>query len=161
MRRVYSVPELGHTIDMRWRELSSGSAGRAYVLVFDIGDEAVSGIEGFAGRNDVRGARFTAIGAFERAVVGYFDWNRKDYARIPIDEQVEVLTMAGDIALADGAPAVHAHVVLGRSDATTRGGHLLEGIVRPTLEVMLEESPSTLRKRHDAETGLALIDPQR
>jgi len=38
-------------------------------------------------------------------------------------------------------------------------GHLIEGKVRPTLEVILTESPAHLRKRHDLESGLALIDP--
>ena len=63
----------------------------------------------------------------------------------------------GDVAQQDGEPKVHAHVVLGRSDGSTRGGHLLEAHVRPTLEVMLVESPAHLNKQHDPESGLALI----
>ena len=102
-------------------------------------------------------ARFTAIGAFAEATLGYFDWQSKEYRKIPIREQVEVLSLVGDIALEDGEPKLHAHVVLGRSDGTTRGGHLLEAHVRPTLEVMLVESPEHLHKEHDRESGLALI----
>jgi uncharacterized protein len=55
---------------------------------------------------------------------------------------------------------VHAHVVLGRSDGTALGGHLLEVHVWPTLEVVLDESPAHLRKRSDPETGPALIDSE-
>jgi predicted DNA-binding protein with PD1-like motif len=69
-----------------------------------------------------------------------------------------VLSLVGDIALADGEPQVHAHVVLGRADGSTVGGHLLEGRVWPTLEVIVTELPAALRKRHDEQTGLALID---
>jgi uncharacterized protein len=145
---------------MRWRELAAGSEGRVFVVVFDTGEEAMGGLESFAGEARLTAARFTAIGAFSSAVVGYFSWERKEYERIPIDEQVEVLTLAGDVALNDGRPALHAHVVLGRRDGTTRGGHLLEATVRPTLEVMVEDAPTALRKRHDPETGLALIDPR-
>ena len=101
----------------------------------------------------------TAIGAFSSVKLGYFDWETKAYRTIPVDEQVEVLSLLGDVATKDGEPAVHAHVVVGRSDGTTRGGHLLEAHVRPTLEVILDESPSHLRKRHDPESGLALIRP--
>jgi predicted DNA-binding protein with PD1-like motif len=144
---------------MKWRELSSTGGERAYVLVFATGDEVVAGLEQFAREIPLSAARFTAIGAFSSAVVGYFDWNAREYRRIPVDEQVEVLMLAGDVALADGDPAVHVHVVLGRSDGSTRGGHLLEGQVRPTLELMLEEAPQALRKRHDPVSGLALIDP--
>jgi predicted DNA-binding protein with PD1-like motif len=35
---------------------------------------------------------------------------------------------------------------------------LIEGKVRPTLEVVLVESPAHMRKHHDRESGLALID---
>jgi predicted DNA-binding protein with PD1-like motif len=83
---------------------------------------------------------------------------KKDYDKIPVREQVEVLSLVGDITLTEkGEPKVHAHVVLGRSDGTTRGGHLVEARVRPTLEVMLIESPRHLRRKHDPQSGLALI----
>jgi predicted DNA-binding protein with PD1-like motif len=79
--------------------------------------------------------------------------------RIPIDEQVEVLTMAGDITLEDDQPKIHAHVVLGKADATAHGGHLIEGYVRPTLEVTVTELPRHLHRRYDRASHLALIDP--
>jgi predicted DNA-binding protein with PD1-like motif len=100
-----------------------------------------------------------AIGGFQEAALGYFNLERKDYDKIPVREQVEVLSLVGDIALTEkGEPKIHAHVVLGRSDGTTRGGHLIEGRVRPTLEVMLVESPRHLRRKHDPQSGLALIE---
>ncbi|MGH3114972.1 MAG: PPC domain-containing DNA-binding protein [Gaiellaceae bacterium] len=130
-----------------------------YCLVFDSGDEVVSTLEAFAREHGLTAARFTAIGAFSEAKLGYFDWERKQYEEIPVAEQVEVLTLAGDIALKEGEPAVHAHVVVGRRSGEARGGHLLEARVRPTLELVLVESPAHLRKKHDPETGLALIAP--
>ena len=130
---------------------------RTIALIFDSGDEPVSLIETFATAHGLSASRISAIGAFERATLGYFDWQRKDYERIDVNQQVEGLSLLGDIALADGKPKVHLHAVLGKRDGTTIGGHLLEARVRPTLEVMLIESPSYLKKEHDAETGLALI----
>jgi predicted DNA-binding protein with PD1-like motif len=131
---------------------------KTYALVFDPGDEVVSGLTGFAGRHRLAASHLTAIGAFSQAVLGYFDRDRKDYRRIPVTEQVEVLSLIGDVALKDGKPALHAHVVLGRADGTAVGGHLLEARVWPTLEVILVESPAHLRRRHDPASGLALID---
>lgn len=130
---------------------------RTFALVFDTGEEPVSLLQRFAADHNVRAARFTAIGAFSEVVVGYFDWEKKDYLRIPIREQVEVLALVGDVAVAKGQPKIHAHVVVGKRDATAHGGHLLEARVRPTLEVVLIESPATLARHHDAESGLALI----
>jgi predicted DNA-binding protein with PD1-like motif len=130
-------------------------------VVLDSGDEAVAALGKFARERRIEAASLSAIGAFERAVVGYFDWSRKDYKRIPVDEQVEVLSLLGDVALSEGEPALHIHAVLGRSDGSVVGGHLLEGHVRPTLEVLFVEPPAHLKKRKDPETGLALISIER
>jgi uncharacterized protein len=132
---------------------------RTYALVFDKGDTVLPELEAFAREHGITAARFTAIGAFSDVNMGYFDRERKEFLEIPVHEQVEVLSLLGDIAEDDGEPKVHAHVVLGLRDGRTRGGHLLEAHVWPTLEVILDESPAHLRKRSDAETGLALIDP--
>jgi predicted DNA-binding protein with PD1-like motif len=138
--------------------LDEQHGARTFALILDKEDEARTGLTAFAQQHGVAGAHFTAVGGFSRAVLGYFDRQRKEYARIPIDEQVEVLSLVGDVALKpDGGPEVHAHVVVGRSDGTTLGGHLLEGVVWPTLEVIVSDSPRHLRKTHDPETGLALI----
>jgi predicted DNA-binding protein with PD1-like motif len=131
---------------------------KTFALVFEPGDEVVSGLTGFAGRHRLAASHLTAIGAFSQAVLGYFDRDRRDYRRIPVTEQVEVLSLLGDVALKDGKPALHAHVVLGKADGSTVGGHLLEARVWPTLEVILVESPAHLRRRHDPASGLALID---
>src|SRR3954466_3618780 len=110
---------------------------RSYALIFETGDEPVSLITRFAREHAVTAARLTAIGAFSEVVLGYFDWEKKDYLRIAIREQVEVLSLLGDIALGEnGEPKLHAHAVLGKRDGTAHGGHLLEGRVRPTLEVL-------------------------
>ena len=130
---------------------------KTFALIFDTGDEAMAGLIEFARANALGASHFTAIGAFRDVTLGYFDWEAKDYRKIPVREQVEVLSLIGDVALKDGEPKVHAHVVVGRSDGSTRGGHLIEGHVRPTLEVILTESPGHLRKEIDEESGLALI----
>lgn len=128
-------------------------------MVLEPGEEAFGGLTAFAVDQKIGSASLTAIGAFERATVGWFDLKAKTYRKIPIDEQCEVLSAIGDIALGDdGKPSLHVHAVLGLSDGTTRGGHLLEGIVRPTLEVTLVEAPGHLRRRKRPELGVALID---
>lgn len=141
---------------MRTKVLGEGES-RTIALIFDRDDEVISTLERYAQESGLDAAHFTAIGAFSRATLGYFSWEQKAYSKIPVEEQVEVLTLAGDIALHEGKRKVHAHVVLGRRDGSTVGGHLLEAHVRPTLELMLTESPAHLRRVHDPETGLALI----
>jgi len=57
-----------------------------------------------------------------------------------------------------GKPSLHMHAVPGLSHGSTRGRHLLEGFVRPTLEVTLTEAPAHLRRRKRPKLGIALID---
>ncbi len=131
---------------------------QTFVLIFDKGDEFVREITAFAAGHHLAASHFTAIGAFSDVTLGFFDRDKKQYQKIPIVEQTEVLSLVGDIALKDGKPQIHAHVVVGKSDGTAHGGHILQARVWPTLEVMLTESPKHLRRKADAETGLALID---
>ena len=140
-------------------KLLAQQAEKTYVLVFDSGEEAMAGLRRFAAENELTAAHFTAIGAFQSVTLGYFDLEKKDYEKLPVHEQVEVLSLVGNVAVHQGKPKLHAHVVVGRRDGSTRGGHLIEGQVRPTLEVMLVESPVHLRRKVDETTGLPLIDP--
>lgn len=134
------------------------NGGASYALVFETGDEVMAGLMAFARDQNLEASDFTALGAFSRAMLGFFDIQQKDYRKIPVEEQAEVLSLVGNVSLEKGEPKIHAHVVLGLADGTTRGGHLLEAHVRPTLELVLTESPVQLRRRFDPEVGLALID---
>ena len=132
--------------------------GRTFAVVLETGDEAASLLLQFAKDQKMAAAQMTAIGAFQHAVLGYFQMDRKEYKRIPVREQVEVVSLIGDVSLGEkGEPKVHAHVVVAREDGTALGGHLLEGHVRPTLEVIVTEAPAHLRRQHDPATGLGLI----
>ena len=153
-----AVPS-GKAPNMKVQLLNPGEPTKQYAVIFYQGDEAFSGLLEFAEQYHVTSAHFTAIGALNGATLGYFDPERKMYKKIPIHGQHEVIGMSGDIALYQGKPAVHTHMVVGNPDGTTRGGHVLEADVSPTLEVMVTEDPVTLQKRFDPATDLTLIDP--
>src|SRR5581483_7253636 len=128
-----------------------------YAVIFETGDEVTAGLAAFAQERRLSASHFTAIGGFPNVTLGYFDWDKKDYKRIPIREQVEVLSLMGDIALDQGTPKVHAHVIVAKSDGTAHGGHLMDAHVRPTLEVIIVESSGELRKSYDPLSKLDLI----
>lgn len=144
---------------MESKLLSKTSRQRIFVIVLAPGEEAMKALTNFAIQHGITAASVTAIGAFQSATVGWFDFNSKSYRRISVDGQSEVLSAIGDIAIADGGkPILHIHAVLGLSDGQTRGGHLMEGFVQPTLEAIIVESPSYLRRTKREELGIALID---
>ncbi|GAB4067612.1 DNA-binding protein [Ancylobacter sonchi] len=143
---------------MQTKKLAEANGLRTFAIILETGDEAMASLQAFAAREGLLAAHISAIGAFREAVISYFDWERKAYDKIPVREQVEVASLSGDVALdPQGKPAIHVHVVLGRRDGSALAGHLTEGHVRPTLEIILTETPAHLHKRVDAESGLALI----
>jgi uncharacterized protein len=139
--------------------LVSRTPAKVHVVILSGGEEAFAALTKFANEEKLPAASLTAIGAFERATIGWFDFTAKTYRKIEVNEQCEVLSAIGDVAIGDdGKASLHVHVVLGLSDGSTRGGHFLCGIVRPTLEVVLTEAPVPLRRTRRPELGIALID---
>ena len=144
---------------MKTAKIAGDAGAETRVVILETGEEAFSALTKAANDAGITAASLTAIGAFESAVVGWFDFAKKTYRKIEIAQQREVLSAIGDVAVGDdGKASLHVHVVLGLSDGTTRGGHLLEGKVRPTLEVVLTDTPAKLRRKKQAELGIAVID---
>ena len=133
---------------MESMKIAGDGGGETRVVILESGEEAFAALTKFANDAGITAASLTAIGAFEKATIGWFDFDKKTYKKIEVAEQCEVLSAIGDIAVGDdGNASLHVHVVLGLSDGTTRGGHLLEGRVRPTLEVVLMDTPAHLRRK--------------
>ena len=133
--------------------------GRSYLVVFDKGEEVMSGLAAFARHFDLDAGYVVGIGAFRSARLGYYDPATKDYRPIVQKDQAEVLSLIGNLAVKDPEPFWHVHVTLGLPDGSARGGHLLEATVWPTLELVVTESPRRVRRRYDPETRLFLLDP--
>ncbi len=141
---------------MKWRQIEQQP--RSYVLVFNTGDELAKALKDFAKEQNLADASFKAIGALASVRLAWFNPETKRYQiSVDLKEQVELLSLIGDVAQHDGKPIVHAHAVVGRSDGSTAGGHLMEASVRPTCEVFLTESPMHLSKALDPDSGLVLI----
>lgn len=134
------------------------TAPRQLAVIFETGDRAVDGLLEVAEARALGASHFTGIGAFQEATIAWFDVRRREYVERTLSEQVEVVSLAGNITLGpEGKRRVHVHVALGLQDYTARAGHLVEGVVRPTLEVFLTETPGQIRRRHDPKSGLPLI----
>lgn len=141
-------------------QLLSDAGGRqTYALVLAAGDEVATALMDFVKSHKISAAHFTAIGALREVKVAWYDLSRKAYKVISIPGQVEALSLIGDVGMAAGKPAVHCHITVGLEDATTRGGHLVQALVSPTLEIIITVEPAVLKKMFDSCSGLTLFDP--
>lgn len=146
---------------MNGKLVSEDNGVKIHVIILDKGEEAFEALTKYVNEAGIAAASLTAIGAFERATVAFYHYETKSYANIPVTEASEVLSLLGDIAVSDdGKASLHLHAVLGLADGSVRGGHFVEGIVRPTLEVVVTETPACLRRRKRDDLGIALIDLQ-
>ena len=142
---------------MQSKLLHDSDGQRTFAVILSTGEEVMASLKQFVAQHKITAAQISAIGALSDVELLYFDWDKKDYMKIPVREQVEVASLLGDVAEADGKPAIHLHIVVGKRDGQAMAGHLGEAHVRPTVEVIMTESPTHLRKRHDPESRLALI----
>ncbi|MGK9170349.1 DNA-binding protein [Inquilinus limosus] len=143
---------------MNVKQLHADAGQKVFAVILETGEAVMECLQRFAEAERLTAAQITGIGAFSEAELRYFDWERKEYLPIPVQEQVEVASLIGDVAVSpEGKPALHVHLVLGRRDGTALAGHLAEARVRPTLELIVTEAPAHLRKALDPESGLALI----
>ncbi|MEA2736033.1 MAG: uncharacterized protein QOE14_2484 [Humisphaera sp.] len=138
--------------------LNSGEAP-AYLLVFHTGQRVMKGLLAFAKKHELVSGHVTGIGAVSDAEIGFFDPETNAYLHNQQNEQAELLSLAGNLALNDDAPFYHIHVALGLRDGSARGGHLFEATVRPTVELVLTTSPRPERRKIDRKTHLPLLDP--
>ncbi|HEY68748.1 MAG TPA: DNA-binding protein [Thermoflexia bacterium] len=130
-----------------------------YLIRLEPGDEIIECLKRFADEHKIGFAALSGIGTFRRVTLGYFDTTANVYRHRTVEEQVEVLSLSGNISRGEGGePIVHAHVTIGRSDYHTLGGHLVEATVNPTLEVVVTVAPATVRRRRDPVTGLMMWD---
>jgi predicted DNA-binding protein with PD1-like motif len=143
---------------MHAKQIEGDTPRRTFIVVLEPGDEILRALGDVANEHDLRAAHFSALGALSNARLGYWNPETKEYEPIEITEQVEVLSLLGNVAWSGTERRIHAHIALGMRDGTARGGHLREGHVNPTLEVMLYELPETLRRSVDPATGLPLLD---
>ena len=105
----------------------------------------------------VKLGRIEAIGAVQKAKIGFYDQSRHEYGFMTIDRPMEILNLTGNISLRDGKPMVHAHITLGDRDGKTYGGHLASGTTVFACEYMIQRIEGDAFVRgFDEETGLPL-----
>jgi predicted DNA-binding protein with PD1-like motif len=144
---------------MQVKQVKDTPEEKVYAVIFYKGDEVLSGLTDFVIQHKIEDAHFTGIGAISGATLAWLDPAKKIYHRIPVAEQVEVLSLVGDVAMFNGKPIVHMHAVLGKSTGSTIGGHVFELNVNPTVEVFVTVNTTPLRKKPDDASGMKVIDP--
>jgi predicted DNA-binding protein with PD1-like motif len=144
---------------VRAKLLGVDDGGADVQLVFEPSAEVVQTLQDFVRKNAWKSVHFVGLGACTDATIGYYDAMKKDYVKIALTQQMEIVSLVGDAAQDNEHEAFHAHIALGFADGTLHGGHLFESHVSPTLELMLRGSSVPMARRHDETSNANLLVP--
>lgn len=130
-----------------------------YILRFDRGEEVISALADFCKLERIEAASFNAIGATNDATVCFYNMHDKKYEDHHIKgENLEIVSLIGNVSVLDFKPLVHAHVTLGDSSLNLRGGHAKKLVVSATCEMSLQKFKGWIERKFDEETGLNLMN---
>jgi uncharacterized protein len=147
----------------RYAVVSDQGGAKTYILAFGKDQEVISGLQAFIKLKRVFGAHLSAVGGVRSGVLAsgrpMFEHHYNEYKKIPVDQQAEVASLTGNVALVAGEPRLHVHAVLALPDGTAVAGHLMEAHAWPTVEVVLVEWQKPAWRTLDEETGMQVLVP--
>ncbi|MBN1850208.1 MAG: DNA-binding protein [Deltaproteobacteria bacterium] len=121
------------------------------------GSDLLEAISEFCLQNRIRLGRIKAIGAVQKARVGFYNQKTREYQYNDIDRPLEITNLAGNVSIKDGRPMVHAHITLADEKGNCFGGHLASGTIIFACELILDvfDGPA-FERGFDEATGLTL-----
>lgn len=127
------------------------------VLNFARGEELFSTILAWCGENSLVGGTLTGLGACDQLEIAYYNLETRTYERHQVNEDVEIVSLTGNLGTLDGKPMLHLHGSFGRLDLSLFGGHLFSLRVSGACEIHLTPLKSSLVRQYDETTGLNLL----
>lgn len=113
--------------------------GRTFMFGIQKGQDLLDSIEFFCHHNQIRCATITGIGAVEKATFGVYNQKSKKYNKINLNQELEILSLNGNISLFDDQPMVHAHIMFSDLKGKAYGGHLMAGTNVFSCELHIQE----------------------
>ena len=131
--------------------------GKDYLINIDKDEKVVKTLTRFCRENGIKNGKLSGIGAVKKTEIGAYDLSMKEYIKREYSEILELLSLEGNVALKDGEPFIHAHVVLSDHNMQTLGGHLFETTVGVAGEFFLTQFDGNAYRELKPDIGLACM----
>jgi uncharacterized protein len=136
--------------------------GDRVVVRLESGERVAETLLGLLRAEGIGYAVVSGLGAVSQVQLSYWNAESRQYEAHEIEEQLEVVSLTGNVTLRETDPFLHLHVTLGRQDLTVLGGHFNDAVAHPTLEIWLQPENEPVQRVPDAASGLALMElPER
>ncbi len=131
--------------------------GRCWIGRIPFRGDLLQSLEAFAAEKQVQAGWVQVIGAVEKAVIGFYNQQKREYEHMEYVQELEIVSCVGNISRRDGRPAGHLHITLGDNQGRLFGGHLVPGTVVFAGEFFMQELVGPrLNRTFDQDTGLPL-----
>jgi predicted DNA-binding protein with PD1-like motif len=136
--------------------------GDRYQMRFESGERVAAPLLAWLKSEQIGYATMTGLGAVREATVSYWNAEAREYEQHELQEQMEVVSLVGNVTIKEGEPFTHIHVTLGRRDLSIVGGHFGDAVVHPNLEVWIRREAEAVERTLDQSCGLYVMDlPER
>jgi uncharacterized protein len=146
------------TMRHAWIRPEKAPSGGIILARLHPGDEVHTALRDLARRERLPSAVLSGIGAVNDVVLALFDPASRRYLETRLQEDLEVVSMSGNLSWVGEEPMTHLHGVVSRADCSTAAGHFVRATVSVTLEVTLVVGERRIERRPDPEFGLNLLD---
>jgi len=121
------------------------------------GTDLLEELENICVEKGIQLGHIEALGAVQKACIGYYDQKSREYGYNTLENPHEILTLSGNVSIKDEKPMVHAHIVLADGKGRACGGHLAAGTVVFACEFLIYSFKGKVLKRgFDEKTDLSL-----
>jgi len=127
-------------------------------LRFDKGEEVLSLLVTFAEKEAIKSGVFSGIGSTDEILISWYNLEEKKYHDHALKKKLEVVSLNGNLSMADGKAVVHAHGCFSDVELISRSGHVKRLIVSSTCEVFLETFNAKIERKYSSDAGLSLFD---
>ncbi len=132
-------------------------AGNRYILRLNRGEEIISSIQDLCRKENIKSGSVSGIGATQSVEAGFYSFKKKNYCGYCFNQNMEILSLLGNISTKDNEPYLHLHIVVSNDEGEALGGHLTKAIISVTAEIFIDVIDIALNREPDTLTGINLI----
>ncbi len=129
--------------------------GHRLQVRLESGDAVMESLLRLMNAERIEYAAVTGLGAVRQVRLSYWNAETREYETHEIEEQLEVVSLVGNVTLNDHRPFLHLHISLGRRDLSVFGGHFNDAVAHPTLEVWVQPEDRPVHRAREEASGLA------
>ena len=129
-----------------------------YFIRLDKGEKVLERLRDFCSKNNIKAGYFFGIGSLDGAELAHYIAKAGKYTYQLYRQPLEIVSMNGNMTMMNNESHIHCHACLSDVNMEAMAGHLKEGIVGATCEIVLVKLDTEINRKYDDFTGLNLMD---